>query len=413
MKPLTLMCMRLGVNTYIGYEDMTDEEKLAACSKALEEVVDRDNRWKKGQLTDEELQALCHNLDDGSPEQFQRETSEHYDKVHSFMVQAGQDTPSLPIEPDADTRVLRAKLMMEETIETIYKGLGVAIYLCDGKEPGPRTTIGNFKAFELYYDACMPYNAVETVDGCCDVKVVTTGTLIACGIKDEKPQQLIDDANLAKFGPGGYRAGPNDPKGPEGKWIKPDDWKAPDLQAEIDRQHEMSLWKPLDQSTVEKAKKVLEFGALEQSDDPEDAYVRDIEKVAQHGLPQVGSPWPHPEPMGISFTHEHFVRTWDEAVTDATVEYHDTQTDGLAALQSDALTIFKSFFFAALGVAHASVAPLVSSQEQAMATMTTQLNNGQRLLVCCRKEARGSRYQVRKYCETVDEVEKFYAEETN
>ena len=149
--------------------------------------------------------------------------SEHQQRVDEFMRKAGQDVPEAPFIPDENTRLLRAKLIFEECMETIQKGLGVSIS-------------GTFERSNFTLEADSSFNMRETVDGCCDIKVVTTGTLTACGISDLEPQRLVDESNLAKFGPGGYRAGPNDPNGPEGKWIKPKDWQPPDLMAEVRRQ---------------------------------------------------------------------------------------------------------------------------------------------------------------------------------
>jgi predicted HAD superfamily Cof-like phosphohydrolase len=65
---------------------------------------------------------------------------------------------------------------------------------------------------------------VEIVDGCADVIVVTTGTLSACGVADSAVQNEVDQANLRKFGPGSY-------KREDGKWMKPPDFRPPDIEA--------------------------------------------------------------------------------------------------------------------------------------------------------------------------------------
>ena len=135
----------------------------------------------------------------------------HYNRVLKFMKLAGQDTPASPVLPSEDVRRLRARLILEECLETI-KALGYHATVIPGQ-----TVV-------LTINGCARSAAdlVEVVDGCCDIKVVTTGTLIACGIPDKYVQQLVDENNLAKFGPGGYRdAG--------GKWIKPPGHMPPDI----------------------------------------------------------------------------------------------------------------------------------------------------------------------------------------
>lgn len=137
--------------------------------------------------------------------------SAHQDRVEEFMRLAGQDVPSKPTIPDAETRLLRAKLIFEEAIETI-EALGFAVI-----HQGGETT----------FDDVYGPNMVEVADGCADIKVVTTGTLSAFGLPDVELQKMIDEANLRKFGPGGHRRD-------DGKWIKPPDWKAPDIKGWID-----------------------------------------------------------------------------------------------------------------------------------------------------------------------------------
>ena len=150
------------------------------------------------------------------------ETTEHYDRVQRFMALAGQATPAAPTDMDADTRELRARLLLEEVFETIERGLGVAV---QNPETNKAISADNLQVTALYRE----YDPVELLDGCCDVNVITTGTLIAAGLTDAEPQRLVDENNLAKFGPGGYRRG-------DGKWIKAADHQPPDLSGEIRRQ---------------------------------------------------------------------------------------------------------------------------------------------------------------------------------
>lgn len=138
------------------------------------------------------------------------------------MNKAGQEVPSIPTIPNEETRILRAKLILEECLETIY-AMGIDIFPnyenYQNQDPLPINIEDiDFKTSDRY-----DVNIVEVADGCADIKVVTTGTLAAFGIHaDDELQDMIDDSNLDKFGPGGYRRD-------DGKWIKPPDWKAPDI----------------------------------------------------------------------------------------------------------------------------------------------------------------------------------------
>lgn len=147
--------------------------------------------------------------------------SEHQKRVDEFMVLAGQDVPKVPAMVSPDIRVLRARLILEEALETAA-GLGVSVNHCS-------MFLEHVDQLRLVADR--EPNLVEVVDGCCDIKVVTTGTLTALGVDDEEVQKIVDDNNLAKFGPGGYRR-------EDGKWIKPPGHKAPteDISIELERQ---------------------------------------------------------------------------------------------------------------------------------------------------------------------------------
>lgn len=154
------------------------------------------------------------------------ETTEHYDRVRRFMELAGQATPDAPAEMDSETRELRARLLMEEALEAIERGLGVTVGILPH-----RATYPAFGTDQVDIRLCATgeYDPVELLDGCCDVNVITAGTLIAAGLTDAEPQRLVDENNLSKFGPGGYRRD-------DGKWIKPSDHQPPALAEEIERQ---------------------------------------------------------------------------------------------------------------------------------------------------------------------------------
>ena len=118
----------------------------------------------------------------------------HYDRIKSFMQKVGQDTPEGAVVPDEKTRILRAKLILEEALETV-DALGVHVHI-EGIE---------IVEEGLQYSGGGEINLQEVADGCADISVVTMGTLIAFGIDDEPLLEEVDASNLRKFGEGSYR----------------------------------------------------------------------------------------------------------------------------------------------------------------------------------------------------------------
>ena len=135
----------------------------------------------------------------------------HYKRIRAFMQHAGQDTPDSVTIPDAASRLLRAKLILEEAMETV-QALGVEVSLGD--------TLVQFDALSWREGGDVDLEGV--VDGCADISVVTMGTLVAFGVDDEAVLQEVDEANLRKFGPGSYAR-------EDGKWMKPPGWMPPDI----------------------------------------------------------------------------------------------------------------------------------------------------------------------------------------
>ena len=141
----------------------------------------------------------------------------HYDRIKSFMQKVGQDTPEGAVVPDEKTRILRAKLILEEALETV-DALGVHVHI-EGIE---------IVEEGLEYSGGGEINLQEVADGCADISVVTMGTLIAFGIDDEPLLEEVDASNLRKFGEGSYRR-------EDGKWMKPPGWTPPDIMGAIDK----------------------------------------------------------------------------------------------------------------------------------------------------------------------------------
>lgn len=144
--------------------------------------------------------------------------SSHQKSVERFHELAGDPAPAVPTEPSAKVRVLRAKIILEEALETIRDGLGVELYHWDMVTGSKRPA--SFEGLILECNA--PFSMVETIDGCCDLRYVTTGTLSACGVPDRPFQDAVDRNNLDKFGPGHSLR-------EDGKLIKPPGHQPPDI----------------------------------------------------------------------------------------------------------------------------------------------------------------------------------------
>lgn len=140
------------------------------------------------------------------------EFDEHIMSVGTFMVKAGQEIRSEPGKPDDKVCIARAKLLLEETLETIA-GLGVCITI--KSDSGPHLN----KEAKLDYVADAPFNIVEVMDGVADIRVIATGTALACGfIPCATLQREVDINNLAKF-----RTDKDGYRNEAGKWVKPSD----------------------------------------------------------------------------------------------------------------------------------------------------------------------------------------------
>lgn len=121
--------------------------------------------------------------------------------VEQFMILANQDVPPLPNIPTMEVRKLRYTLINEELSE-FREALGL---------DHPDGTA----------------NLTDTYDAILDLLYVVIGSAVAFGLDVQPGWDEVHKSNLAKF-QGGYRRS-------DGKWIKPADWKAPDLEAVIQR----------------------------------------------------------------------------------------------------------------------------------------------------------------------------------
>lgn len=177
---------------------------------------------------------------------FSRQESVHYQNVRLFM-EYGKQVPSrghtAPRLLAYNEQVLRAKLIFEETMETI-NGLGVSIQVREPYDDGDFIPINdpvNKTVVDHEFQVVHCLDLVKVVDGCADISVVTIGTLVACGVTDVGVLTEVDMNNLAKFGPGHSIRD-------DGKVIKPPGHKPPDLvQVLIDQGADPAIFSELKQ----------------------------------------------------------------------------------------------------------------------------------------------------------------------
>lgn len=129
-------------------------------------------------------------------------------RVKNFMLTFGQNCPDKPTQLDEKTAKLRAALILEECLETITKGLGLAIQISQCNL-GPSSL--NWEEIELNernikhetvvinFVKEKEVDLVELSDGIGDIAVVTLGTSIAAGIDQEPITQDILDSNDSKL----------------------------------------------------------------------------------------------------------------------------------------------------------------------------------------------------------------------
>jgi len=125
-----------------------------------------------------------------------KQTTAHYDRVKEFMQLAGQDTPEGITIPDREVRLLYAKLILEEALETCT-ALGFRVWA--GPELVEPKWCLNDEDTQLQLFDCITPNLEGIIDGCTDISVVTIGILIAFGLPDIPFLEETDKANLRKF----------------------------------------------------------------------------------------------------------------------------------------------------------------------------------------------------------------------
>lgn len=155
-------------------------------------------------------------------------------------------------------RLLRAKLIMEEAVETAAAlGFEVKAEIADPLQPqwGQDGPDGDIKAnFSRYYDE---FNLLDFIDGLCDLTYVTMGGAVNVPVNLERHFEEVHRANMDKTKGKSFRD--------DGKVLKPEGWVPPDHQrvlalygligvpgpfvdtyhgSEAEQRHERLTWQP-------------------------------------------------------------------------------------------------------------------------------------------------------------------------
>lgn len=158
--------------------------------------------------------------------------TEHQARIEDFMLKARQTLPDKPTVPDDKTCILRAKLILEEAMETV-RALGVSpvyvfkVDVAGVNIPPFQIDISKIAQKDFQFAKTAEADIVEVADGCADISVVTIGTLSAFGIHDKPILEAVDQNNLEKFGVGHSWRDDN-------KLIKPANHKPPNIKEVLD-----------------------------------------------------------------------------------------------------------------------------------------------------------------------------------
>lgn len=135
-------------------------------------------------------------------------TTPVWDSCNKTAIWGKQEQCVIPgVGLSEEARILRSKLILEEALETIT-ALGCEVTRFYG---------------DVQIKIVAPLNLESVIDGCCDLKYVTVGTLVALNIPDSPHDKAVCEANEAKFVDGKSVPHPTIP----GKYGKPDGWKPP------------------------------------------------------------------------------------------------------------------------------------------------------------------------------------------
>lgn len=151
------------------------------------------------------------------------------ERVEAFMDQIPSQLPSLYVKmPSLQVRKLRARLLLEECLETINDGLGLSVWL--GDENMSSIFCVQLAMEYISFDDEKQPSLAELADGLADLEVVTLGTASAAGLDMEPIFNEVMDNNMKKLGTGTIDV--------NGKLVKAKDHPAPNIKTLIFQQME-------------------------------------------------------------------------------------------------------------------------------------------------------------------------------
>ena len=147
---------------------------------------------------------------------------QHISNVREFCEKAGQPAPETLTIPDEQTRLLRAKLAVEETLE-MCEAFGVMV--------SPRSMIGEpiQSISDLDFTISGEVDPIAVLDAAVDTLWVSvSGPAVCLGLSDKLEACIteVDISNMSKF-----LDGHKDPD--SGKWIKGPSYRPANLETII------------------------------------------------------------------------------------------------------------------------------------------------------------------------------------
>lgn len=143
----------------------------------------------------------------------QIENDETRAMIRQFSVAFGRPVNPAPTTPSVTDRLLLGKLLLEETLEYIEKGLGLTLVFNDDCEVNGNHIIGGAmytemvdhigQKIELIHKEGDRYNPVEAADGLGDINVIVHFNALWEGINLSAVTNEIHRSNMSKLGPGG------------------------------------------------------------------------------------------------------------------------------------------------------------------------------------------------------------------
>lgn len=147
----------------------------------------------------------------------------HQHRVEQMLNGIGREVPPGPKLAPASLRVLWARLLLEEVLETIEAaGLALTVDGVDAPAPDANPVKHFLNKFQF-----QPNNTEDGIDlaglakEIADVSVVATGFFSINGISDQQILEIVDENNILKI-----KTGRKDPE--TGKWLKAPDHPKPD-----------------------------------------------------------------------------------------------------------------------------------------------------------------------------------------